>query len=60
VLIKRLDSARDFMANEVQIRRDTTTTLPAKDQEMVLDAMNGPVPRGYEEALKTYYQAIAK
>jgi hypothetical protein len=60
VLIKRLDSARDFMANEVQIRRDTTTTLPVKDQEMILDAMNGPVPRGYEDALKTYYQAIAK
>ena len=60
VLVKRLRSARDFMANEVRIRRDLTHTLPVKDQEMILDAMNGPVPRGYEDALKSYYQAISQ
>ena len=60
VLVKRLESTRQFLSDEVRVRRDTTNSLPVREQEMVMDAMNGPVPRGYEDALKSYYQAISK
>ncbi|MBI2191369.1 MAG: hypothetical protein HYU36_05240 [Planctomycetes bacterium] len=60
VLLGNLRAGREFLQNEVRIHRDTTPAMPDREQEMILDAMTGPVPKGYEEALKNYYQAISR
>jgi hypothetical protein len=55
VVLGDLQGTKMLLGGEVQIRKDTGAALPSEVQKNVLDALDKPMPRGYEEALKHYY-----
>jgi len=56
VVLGDLKGTKMLLGGEVQIRKDAgAAPLPTEVQKNVLDALDKPMPRGYEEYLKHYY-----
>jgi hypothetical protein len=60
VILEDLKGTRMLLAGEVRIRRDSSAALPNEVQKDVLDALEKPMPRGYEEYLKRYYERLSE
>jgi hypothetical protein len=55
VVLGDLSGTKMLLGGEVRIRKDAGVALPTEVQKNVLDALEKPMPRGYEEYLKHYY-----
>jgi len=60
VVLKGLDDTRRFISDQLKVNRDWSSKLPSKVQKEIIDSMGGKPPRGYEELLKSYYEALSK
>ena len=60
VILEDLKGTRMLLSGEVRIRRDASAALPNEVQKGVLDALEKPMPRGYEEYLKRYYERLSE
>jgi hypothetical protein len=60
VILDDLKGTKMLLSGEVRIRRDASAALPNEVQKDVLDALEKPMPRGYEEYLKRYYQRLSE
>ena len=60
MVLEDLKGAKMLMSGEVRIRQDTSAALPNEVQKDVLDALEKPMPRGYEEYLKKYYTRLSE
>ncbi|MBE3095579.1 MAG: hypothetical protein IMZ44_00445 [Planctomycetes bacterium] len=60
VILEDLKGTRMLLSGEVRIRRDASAALPNEIQKDVLDALEKPMPRGYEEYLKRYYERLSE
>jgi hypothetical protein len=49
-----------LLSGEVRIRKDTSAAVPTEVRKDVLDALEKPMPRGYEEYLKRYYERLSE
>ncbi len=59
VLLDGLGSVKQYLQGEFQIRRDTTTNLPADVQKEILGSMQDPSPAGWEELNRQYFERLA-
>jgi len=60
VILEGLSDTRMFLAGEWLIRKDRSVTLPGPLQEEIRDSLSKPCPKGYEELLRRYYQALSE
>ena len=60
VVLKGLDQTRRFVNDQLKVNRDWSSKLPTKVQDEIIDSMGGKAPRGYEDLLKSYYEALSK
>jgi hypothetical protein len=60
IVLDNLKSSKMLLGGEVRIRRDSSASLPNEVQDEVLDALEKPMPRGYEEFLKRYYERLSE
>ena len=60
VVIDSLKGTKMLLGGEVRIRHDTSAAIPTEVQKDVLDALEKPMPRGYEEYLKRYYERLSE
>jgi len=60
VILRSLGDTRAFLAGELRVRRDQTVNLPPEMQEQILDAMDDPSPKQYEDLLRAYFEAVAR
>lgn len=60
VVLKGMEDTRRFVNEQLKINRDWSSRLPSQVQEDILDSAGDKAPRGYEELLKNYYEALAK
>ncbi|MGB2613323.1 MAG: hypothetical protein WBE06_01260 [Phycisphaerae bacterium] len=60
LVLENLKSTKMLLEGEVRIRRDASTALPNAVQAEVLDALEKPMPPGYEEYLKRYYERLSR
>ncbi|MCX5649624.1 MAG: hypothetical protein NTX40_11115 [Planctomycetota bacterium] len=60
VVLENLKSTKMLLGGEVRIRTDTSTALPTEVQDELLDALEKPMPRGYEDYLKRYYERLSQ
>jgi hypothetical protein len=58
VVLGGLEDTKMLLSGEIRIRRDTSSALPTQIQDELLDALEKPMPKGYEEYLKRYYQRL--
>ena len=58
VVLEDLRGTRMLLQGEVRVRRDASASLPNEVQKDVLDALEKPMPRGYEDYLKRYYERL--
>ncbi len=58
VVLGGLKDTKMLLSGEIRIRRDTSSALPTQIQDELLDALEKPMPKGYEEYLKRYYQRL--
>jgi len=59
VIVDNIKGTRMLLTGEVRIRKDTSAAVPNEVQKGVLDALEKPMPRGYEEYLKRYYERLS-
>ena len=60
VVLDNLKGTKMLLSGEVRIRQDAGAALPNEVQKDVLDALDKPMPRGYEEYLKRYYTRLSE
>ena len=60
VVLENLKGTKMLLTGEMRVRRDTSAALPTEVQKDVLDALEKPMPRGYEEYLKRYYTRLSE
>jgi len=60
VVLENLKGTKMLLSGEIRVRRDTSAALPTEVQKDVLDALEKPMPRGYEEYLKRYYTRLSE
>jgi hypothetical protein len=60
VVLENLKGTKMLVTGEMRVRRDTSAALPTEVQKDVLDALEKPMPRGYEEYLKRYYTRLSE
>jgi len=60
VVLDSLKGTKMLLSGEMRIRRDASASLPTEVQKDVLDALEKPMPRGYEEYLKRYYTRLSE
>jgi len=60
VVLDNLKDTRMLLSGEVRIRKDTSAAVPNEVRKDVLDALEKPMPRGYEEYLKRYYERLSE
>ena len=60
VVLDNLKSTKMLLSGEIRIRKDAGAALPNEVQKDVLDALDKPMPRGYEEYLKRYYTRLSE
>jgi hypothetical protein len=59
VLLEKLTNVKQYLDGEFQVRRDTTTNLPADIQKEILDSMKDPSPKGWEEMNRKYFERLS-
>jgi hypothetical protein len=60
VVVDNLKDTQMLLGGEVRVRRDSSAAVPTEVQKDVLDALEKPMPRGYEEYLKRYYERLSE
>jgi len=60
VVLENLKGTKMLLTGEMRVRRDSSAALPTEVQKDVLDALEKPMPRGYEEYLKRYYTRLSE
>jgi hypothetical protein len=60
VVLDNLKGTKMLLSGEVRIRKDTSAAVPNEVRKDVLDALEKPMPRGYEEYLKRYYERLSE
>jgi hypothetical protein len=60
VVLDNLKDTKMLVTGEIRVRRDAGAALPTEVQKDVLDALEKPMPRGYEEYLKRYYTRLSE
>ncbi len=60
VVLENLKNSKMLLGGEIRIRKDASAALPNEIQDEVLDALQKPMPRGYEEYLKQYYERLSE
>ena len=60
VVLDNLKGTKMLLSGEIRIRKDAGVALPNEVQKDVLDALDKPMPRGYEEYLKRYYTRLSE
>ncbi len=60
IVLDNLRTSKMLLGGEVRIRNDSSVALPNDIQDEVLDALEKPMPRGYEEFLKRYYERLSE
>jgi len=58
VVLEDLKGTGMLLQGEVRVRKDASAALPNEVQKDVLDALEKPMPRGYEDYLKKYYERL--
>jgi hypothetical protein len=60
VIVDNLKDTRMLLGGEVKIRQDASPSVPNEVRTDVLDALDKPMPQGYEEYLKKYYERLSE
>ena len=60
VILDNLRGTRMLVSGELRIRRDTGASIPDEVRQGVFDALEKPMPRGYETYLKRYYERLTE
>jgi len=60
VILESLKGTKMLLSGEVRIRKDSSAALPNEVRKDVLDALEKPMPRGYEDYLKRYYERLSE
>ena len=60
VVLESLKGTKMLLGGEVRVRKDTSAALPNEVKKDVLDALEKPMPRGYEDYLKRYYERLSE
>jgi hypothetical protein len=60
IVVDKLQDTRMMVGGEVRIRQDASPAVPNEVRQDVLDALDKPMPRGYEEYLKKYYERLSE
>ena len=60
VVLENLKGSKMLLSGRMRVRRDSSAALPAEVQKDVRDALEKPMPRGYEEYLKRYYTRLSE
>jgi len=59
VLLKNLRDSQMYLAGEMRVHRDTSAGLPRRLQDQIMDAAGEATPKGYEDLIRGYYQALS-
>ena len=60
VVVDNLKDTQMLLNGEVRIRKDSSAAIPNEVQKGVLDALEKPMPKGYEDYLKKYYERLSE
>ena len=60
LVLKDFQDTRAFLAGETRINRDQSVNLPPELQDQIMDAMQEPSPKAYEDLLKAYFENLAR
>ena len=60
VMLRNLKDTQMFLKGETRVHRDRSLGLPTRIQDQIVDAMGDVTPKGFEDLLKGYYQALSK
>ncbi|QOV90928.1 hypothetical protein [Humisphaera borealis] len=60
VLLDRLETSRLITGAQVHVRQDTTPTGQHKERKEIGDAMKGEMPAAWKEAIRAYYERLAR
>ena len=60
VVLENLKGTKMLLSGEIRVRHDSSEALPTEVQKDVLDALEKPMPKGYEEYLKRYYTRLSE
>lgn len=58
VLLDGLQSVKQYLEGEFELRRDTTVNLPTDVQKEILGGMQDPSPAGWEELNREYFRRL--
>ena len=59
-LVNDLRDTRSFLDGETRVNRDRSSNLPPELQDQILQAMQEPSPKEYENLLRAYFEALSK
>jgi hypothetical protein len=59
VLLDGLGDVKQYLEGEFQVRRDTTSNLPAEIQKELLGSLQDPAPVGWEELVRRYFERLS-
>jgi len=59
VLAEGLGNVKQYLEGEFQVRKDTSTNLPADIQKQILGGMQEPSPAGWEELNRQYFERLS-
>jgi hypothetical protein len=57
--VQSLNSAKVLSAGRVHVTHDTTPTVSDRTRKEIESATSGPLPRGYADPVKAYFQKLA-
>ncbi|NIA21464.1 MAG: hypothetical protein GWP05_05745 [Anaerolineaceae bacterium] len=60
VLLNQLKSTRMLLGGEIRVRTDRRSNLPDGYRKEIEESAKGPMPEGYEELIKQYYQRLSE
>ncbi len=60
VVIDNIKDTKMLLGGEVKIRQDSSPSVPNEVRKDVLDALEKPMPAGYEDYLKKYYERLSE
>jgi len=60
IVLKQMTDTRRFVSDQLQLNSDWSSKLPTRVQDDILDSFGGKAPRGYEDLIQQYYQALSK
>ena len=57
--VQSLNTAKVLAAGQVHVITDTTPTADEKTQKEIENTLNGPLPKGYSDPVKAYFQKLS-